>query len=412
MWLELLRGSAHSLRAHFMRVLLSSIGITWGIALLIVLSAHGTGYDIQFQREVRKIGQRLVYVNPGVVFKERLGERSARRPGFEADDIRNIRHVGSVEQAAPEVWAGLRIHRAAGRTKLIWTYGVSEATRSLRNFEVREGRFIQAHDVERAAQVLVLGAASARRLFGTRPAVGETVHVDSIPFLVVGVAAPKGNQLVRVGVRDDELAMIPFTTAQRWFTRSRKVDTLVFSPTAAKRSGEAIDQVRSALALHHDFPASNKKAIGFFDVQESAQVLVSLGRGLRFFLTAVGLVTLFVGAVGVMNVMFVVVSERRAEVGLRKSLGATEAAIFVQFLSEAMLITLGAGGIGVALGFGFVRLLEQTRSATGLLTPPPMTDLAAIAIQTSALIVAGILAGSLPAIRAARIDPTEALRHA
>jgi len=399
-----------SVRAHALRFALTSLGMAWGIMMLTYLSASMDGYDLHFAHQVDEIGQRIVFLFPGTVTKQRLGQRGARTVELKREDVTRLAGLHQVEHAGTNTWVGARIFRAGARTKLIFTHGVTEDTATIRNFEVGQGRFITHREVETGASVVFLGAKAARRLFGAAPAVGRTVHVDGIPFRVVGVSREKGEQLLYVGPADDEVALIPVTTATQWFTHSRVVGQVVFAPRTRPESWAALDSVRGLLGLHRRFEASDKTAMGSFNVQEVVQLIEGLLLGLRVFLSTASLITLLVGAVGVMNIMLVVVSERTKEIGLRKAVGASNREIFVQFLLETLAVTLIAGLVGATLGVLFVHVSAAAIGRDSMMQAVPVLRPVVVVYVLATLVGTGLGAGTLPALRAMRIDPAESLR--
>jgi putative ABC transport system permease protein len=406
---DLALSTARSLRAHALRFALTSLGILWGTLMLSFLSAMMAGVDAHYQQQMLNVGPKIVYVFPGMILKERVGARGARELELENDDIGHLNGLDIVAEAAPNLWLGSRLMRVDRTTKLLWTFGVSAETVKIRNFDPEIGRVITDTDVERQRRVVFLGYGAKRRLFGEAPAVGETVHIDSVPFRVVGVAREKGMQLMNTDFPDDDHVLIPYTSAQRWFTHTDRHNVLIFNPRTPEESWSAIDRVRALLALHHDFEPDDDSAVGFFSIQEAIQLLELVMLGLRIFLIAAGLVTLMVGAVGVMNIMLVVVGERTREIGLRKAIGASNSAIFSQFLAETLTMTTLAGGLGALLGWAATAGFGAAAPPDGSM-PVPLFDLATVGAIVIALIVVGLTAGMVPAFRAARIDPAISLR--
>ena len=407
---DLLIGTLRSLRAHALRVFLTSMGIVWGTAMLTVLRAYSDGYHRHFQHEIDKVGPRIVWTFPGVKVKDHVGERGARPVELEVEDAQRVAALASVEAAAPDLWVGPTITRFGRTTKLIWTYGATEATRTIRTMEVAEGRFIDAADVTEAARVVYLGHVAARRVFGRRPAVGRTVQLEGIPFRVIGVGLEKGDQIVNMGPKDDELALIPVTTAQRRFLHHDRVDRFVFAPTTREGTAEATRHMRQVLALIHGFHPEDERALSVFDIQMAAGLVQGLGLGVSIFLTTAGVLTLLVGAVGVMNIMLVVVSERTREVGLRKAVGASNRDIFTQFLAEAAVLTTAAGAVGGLLGWLAVGAMARALPADNPLTPHPYLEPTTAVWIALALVAVGVASGVIPALRASRIEPAISLR--
>ncbi len=407
--LDLLLRTARSLRAHATRFTLTSMGIVWGTAMLTVLTAYNDGYERHFKAQIDKVGPRVVWMFPGIVVKDRVGERNARRVELENEDPAHVAALLRVEHAAPQLMVGARIHRSGRTTKLLWTYGMSPESASIRSLEVAQGRFLSQADVESSARVVYLGAVAAERMFGEREAVGRRVHIEGVPFRVVGVGREKGDQIVNLGPRDDELSLIPITTAQRRFTHDDSIGAMVFAPTTREGTFAAQDDVRELLGLRHGFVPEDDRALSFVSVREAAQVIDALGLGLEIFLTSAGLVTLLVGAIGVMNIMLVVVGERTREVGLLKALGASQRAIFLQFLAEAVAMTSVAGLVGGVLGWAFVQWLASV-VPDATLAPRPYLEPGTAVVLAAVLVGVGIASGVWPARRASRIEPAISLR--
>jgi putative ABC transport system permease protein len=215
---------------------------------------------------------------------------------------------------------------------------------------------------------------------------------------------------VIVNGRDDWAVFVPYTTAQRWFVQGDAVATFALAPVTREASWDSIRHTRQVLGLHHRFSPDLDTALTFFNVQDLLRIVNTVLTGLRVFQVSAGLVTLLVGAVGVMNIMLVVVSERRSEIGLRKAVGASGRAIFAQFLAEAGALCALSGLLGAALGSAFTQLVAATLPPDTPVSSPPVLNLPLVALLTGALVGVGTVAGLVPALRAARVEPSEALR--
>ncbi|MDH5565854.1 MAG: ABC transporter permease [Myxococcales bacterium] len=409
---DLFRETLRSLRAHRLRFALTSLGVVWGAFMLTFLSASMRGVEEHYTRELELLGPKVVWVFPGTVVDDRVGDRGARPVEIDAQDVRALASIHSIERAAPNVILRSQVVRVGRTTKLLSVQGVSHDTSDIRSYRVGDGRFLSRGDVERGERVAFLGAEAAARLFAEAPAVDRRIQIESVSFRVVGVAKPKGPQLIAVHGSDDLAVMIPYTTAQRLFVRSESLDQLVFSPRSRAESSPSVRHARELLGLRERFDPAVETALYFFNIQDILTVMARVFVGLRLFLFVAGIVTLLVGAIGVMNIMLVVVSERSNEIGVRKAVGASDREIFVQFLTESASVSTLSGLVGVVLGVGLSLFLRAHLPEDGMLGSPAVLDPAAVAVFVSSLVVVGIVAGLAPALRAARIDPSVTLRSA
>jgi putative ABC transport system permease protein len=408
--MELLRSTWRSLRAHAMRFTLTSLGIVWGAFMLTYLSAASEGIDRHFTRVMQKAGPKIVYMGGGAILKQRVGERGARLVKLEEDDVARVEAIALIEDASPMISIWNELVRNGRVTKLLQVQGVTARADVMRNYQAADGRFFSPIEVERGARVAFLGSDAAERLFGGRAAVGHRLQIGGTTFRVVGVAVAKGAEIINSMNPDDLKILVPYTTAQRWLTRSDDLGEIAFTPLTRETSFEAIRRVRETLSRHHDFHPELDTALWFFNIQEPLQMVRGMQVALRLFLLVAGITTLLVGAVGVMNIMLVVVGERTNEIGLRKAVGATRRAIFVQFFAEAATVCLLSGVLGASLGVAMAQLTARTVPPDSAFSSIPVVDPVTVVAVTVGLVLVGMLAGVAPALRASQVPPADALR--
>lgn len=406
---DLLGEVLRSIGAHKLRFLLTSLGVAWGALMLTFLSAQVGTMNQHFRHELEEIGPKLVMMGRGVVPHARVGERMSRELDLEPHHLERIEALAIVEHASPSIELFNTVVRHGRRTKLLEASGWDEDGALIRNIGLAEGRFLNRGDIASARRVAVLGPEARRRLFGDAPALGEELQLNGLRFRVIGVSDEKGTQLSNVGNPDDQLVIIPYTTAQRLFQQNDNVYELVLTATTREQSQAAIDAVRGLVSLHEHFDPGTDTSMWAMNYWETLKTLFGMFTALQLFFVIAGLVTLFVGAMGVMNMMLVVVGERTWEIGLRKALGARSRDVFLQFLLEAVIVAGAAGLLGAAGGIALLQITKPAFERGGIHLsgwPDPLTTVAI----TSSLVLVAIIAGVMPALRAARISPAEALR--
>jgi putative ABC transport system permease protein len=414
MWRDLLFEAIRHTRTHWLRVLLTSSGIVWGIALFVVMIAMGDANQRHYREKMEVIGRKVIWAIPGSIPRPGTGEHAVRRVELDVKDPPRLPASPLVERAEPELWATPRVLKGGGHIKVVWVLGVGPQATEIRNYQIARGRFITPDDVAQRHRVLVLGAKVAERLFGRRAAVGQMVRLEGHPFRIVGVSVPKGQQMNTMGPRDDEQVLLPISTAQTLFTGSDHIDYIIYEPRTREEGAPSMERVRTLLSRHHYFAVADEEALAFFNIWDAIKLIGTILDAILIFLAACGVLTLAVGAVGVMNIMLVSVTERTREIGLRKALGATPRDLFVQLVFETTIITVVAGAMGVGLGAGIIYTLQSMHevSARAEFLMPRITFPPRLALLSFIVLVGtGILAGILPALRAARLDPAEALRE-
>jgi putative ABC transport system permease protein len=412
---ELFLQSWDALKRNPTRTLLTMTGIVWGIVAVTLLIAYGDGFRFALVRAFDAFGKSAVIAWPGQTSEQAGGERAGKVVKLEAVDLDVVRAEGTlVRQAGLETVRWQPIHYGERMVNTA-VRGVSPEYGEIRNEVPSDGRWITAEDMQERRRVIFLGGSLTKRLFGGRTAVGETVLVAGLRFTVIGVMDRK-LQMSNYFTSDDDSAFIPYAAAgDLWNTRYASV--LVFSPVAPRFEKAAEAQVLNAIAKRQRFSPTDKRALQMFGREEFRPIIDGLTIGLKVLLLFIGALTLGIGGVGVMNIMLVSVDERVREIGLRKALGAKRRHIRVQFLLEALIITLTGGALGIGLAYaisamiGTIPLLGPIfEDTSGVGDLRMRVSAATVLLSTMILFAVGVLSGWIPAIRASRLDPCEALR--
>jgi putative ABC transport system permease protein len=414
---ELIRQAFRNLKMNKLRSTLSMLGITWGIVSVVVLVSFGNGIRLMFLRELDKIGGNIVYVFPGHTTKPFGGYKAGRRVRFEIKNVEAIRlRCPNVGLVIPAARAYLLVKRGteARRTDI---RGVVPEAKFLRNINIEEGRFVNQDDVKENRRFCVLGGRIKERLFKKNQAVGKAIKIKGERYRVIGVAKKK-EALRGIYSNDDDQIYIPITTHMKVLTGSRYLWSIQFQPKSLAVADEAIDEVRRTLASIHNFsPAdasmmglsSTSGAIWFFNFAYFVKIFELIGIGMTILFGLVGVITLSIGGVGVMNIMRVAVIERTREIGIRKSVGARKRDILLQFLFEALIITFIGGFIGFTLGV--IIILAYNQLPLPQMAPRVEPSLGVFLWSIGVMVAVGLLSGVIPARKAASIDPIESLRY-
>jgi putative ABC transport system permease protein len=404
---EVVSQAIDDIRSSKLRAILTAFGVFWGVAAVALLSGWGIGMKEAFIEDINQLGGRRTTMYGRRIESEISGLRGARRLRFTKQDVRDMReNAWFVEYFAPELWLGFPVVEYKGESRAVHTLGIEPATRVIRNFGVADGRFINERDLRERRKVAFLGHRVKERLFGPVPAVGENIRIKGYVFKVVGVATEKGEQTSIHTSIDDDKILIPYTTAdilsdQDW------PDFLMLHPTLFMPYDEIEDRLVDILLENHGI--ESEEAVGIYSALEIREGFTKAMDALSIFLGGVGMVTLLIGSVGVANVMFVSVSQRTMEVGIRRAIGARRIHIFVQFLAEAGMICVAGGVLGVL----FALLLSSVLGALPLprfFAAPRINPFLALIIL-GCIVGAGILAGFAPSRKAARSNVIESLHY-
>jgi len=418
-----------NLRAHKLRSVLTMFGILWGVVSVVILSATGEGFQQGNQAVLEQLGRNVAIVWGGRTTMQAGGERAGTLVRLTYSDVEAVRREAAlVAVVSAEINRTLRIKSRFNDASL-QVHGVEPAYQGIRTIDVDEGRLLSEADEREGRRVALVGAEAWEQLFGTRPSLSERLLIRGVPYTIVGRIRRKDQDSSYSG-QDNSKLFVPFTAMARDFPRPDvppgTLSQILVAPhqtvvdalpgVLAARTGSIRDidwplerNVREVLARHRGFDPRDRDAIRVWDTSIESLMFGRIISAMKRFFSIVGVITLLLGGVGVMNIMLVAVRERTREIGVRKALGATTSAIQRQFFLEGLLLTLFSGALGFMLAAGIMLAVNQlpmpARFAGMVLTWPS----ALLAIGT--LITVGVITATYPARRAALLPPVEALRY-
>ena len=402
-----------TLRQNRLRAFLTALGVFWGLFMLILMLGLGKGLENGARKNLADLAPRAVYVWAQKTSLPYRGLQPGRYVRFDNDDIAFVKSIPGVEHVAARLriggWRDTARVVFQGRTGNVTVLGDMPAYAQIEPMSVERGRFLNDPDVREARKVVVLGRQARVVLFGEQDPIGEWIEVNGVHFRVVGeIKSQKGGE---DGDRMDNSAFVPFSSFQRAFRQPNRVGWFALGVEAGYSAAQVESNVRAVLADRHNVSPQDDQAIGSFDAADQFNKVQSLFQGIRGFVWFVGTLTLLAGVLGVSNILLIIVKERTREIGVRKALGATPGSIVLLIVQEAITLTTLAGYAGLVAG---VAVLEGvSRYLESLPTAPiskPEVDLNAALVAAGVLIVAGAIAGIVPARHAAGVPPVEALR--
>ena len=411
---DLLGDTLRTLWTNKLRTFLTMFGIAWGIVSITLMVAAGEGLKVGIVKQQETFGKDIMIVFSGRTSLQAGGLRAGRDLRWQDDDYLHVQEEASAcRDVVPELGRGDLTVTSLYNNGSPSVNGSLPPFAEMRSVRVGEGRFYNWDDQAKGRRVAFLGTNIKKQLFAGRPAVGEQIHINSIPYTVIGVMESKDQNSSYDGWDVDKI-FIPFSAIMRDFPEKppstpHNIDRLLVTPKSYAEHETCKYQVRRALGRIHNFDPNDKEAAPIWDTVENAKAFYVLIDSMKYFLGAVGLTSLFLGGIGVMNVMLVAVRERTREIGVRKAVGASSRAILGQFFVETLIVAFLSGGAGLGIAYGvcaLVNLIPMPPFFAGLLPTWKVAFLSFLLLSTVA-----VLSALYPARRASVIDPIEALRY-
>ncbi len=397
-----------SLASNKLRAFLTMLGIIIGVGAVVAMMSIGTGAQESIIKSVQGIGSNLIIVTPGNTQEEQQGfERmlgdDRDKEALKVEDVKMIeKEAKQINGAAPAILSSSIVSYLNKNTRAS-VYASSEKAEYIYNFEIEQGQFYTASDVQNSANVTVIGPTVIKKLFGKINPMGKIIKIDGKNFTVIGIIKSKGTD--QFGNDQDNAISIPVTTAQNKLYGIDYINMIIAQSTSENNMDQASDEIERILRKAHNLRADEKND---FTVQNQTQLLDIVGTITSIFtitISSIAGISLLVGGIGIMNIMLVSVTERTREIGIRKAVGAKNKDILFQFLTESVVLSITGGILGILFAVAVSIILNNYTILKPVISAFPII----LAITFSTMV--GLFFGIYPAMRAARLNPIAALRY-
>ena len=401
---NLFKIAVKALNNNKLRGFLTMLGIIIGVASVITMLAIGQGSKRSIQSEISQMGSNMIMIRPGSDVRGGVRLSSDDMESLKLKDLEDIQtQTRYLSYVSPMVNSSGQAVFGANNTPTT-VYGVNLDYPDIRRYEIADGDLFSEHDIKTASKVCVVGKTVVDELFpGGENPIGKVIRFGTIPFRIVGVLESKGYN--SMGMDQDDLILAPYTTVQKRILAITHIQEVVCSALSEAYTQEAIDEITGILRANHKLKETDDDDFSIRSQQELSSMLTSTTDMMTMLLAAVAGISLLVGGIGIMNIMYVSVTERTREIGLRMSIGAKGRDILAQFLIESILISVTGGVIGVVLGVGAAVLINV------LVAFPIYIQPWSVLLSFAVCTLTGVFFGWYPAQKAAMLDPIEAIRY-
>ena len=401
---NLIKIALRALANNKLRGFLTMLGIIIGVASVITMLAIGQGSKRSIQAQISEMGSNMIMIHPGADVRGGVRQDASAMETLKLEDYQNIvdetRYVSAVSPSVNS--SGQAIYGANNAPTTV--YGISPDYLEIRRYKVGDGDMFTEQDIQTAAKVCVVGKTVVDNLFtGGENPVGKVIRFQKLPFRIVGVLESKGYN--SMGMDQDDRSLAPYTTIQKKVLAITHLQGITCSALKEEYTDQAIDEITEILRRNHKLKESDDDDFTIRSQQELSTMLTSTTDMMTVLLAAVAGISLLVGGIGIMNIMYVSVTERTREIGLRMSIGAKGIDILAQFLIESILISVTGGLIGVVLGVGAALVVNAVAHFPIYIQPW------SVVLSFAVCTVTGVFFGWYPAKKAAQLDPIEAIRY-
>ncbi len=401
---NLIKISLKALLNNKLRGFLTMLGIIIGVASVIAMLAIGQGSKRSINEQIAEMGSNMIMIQPGGDMFGGVRQSASSMQSLKMEDYESVKaSVAEISHITPVVNSnGQTIFGSNNAPTTV--YGVNEEYLEIRKLSVEEGDMFGESDIQRATKVCVIGKTVAENLFtnGEEP-VGQVIRFNKIPFRIIGILKEKGYN--SMGMDQDDLILAPYTTIQKRVLAITHINGITASAREENLTQSAIEQIKTILRENHQLRESDEDDFTVRSQEEISKMMNTTTSLLTILLASIAGISLLVGGIGIMNIMFVSVTERTREIGLRMSIGAKGSHIMLQFLIEAVIISVTGGVIGVILGVGTSQLIKVVAGW------PVYVQLYSVILSFLVCTATGIFFGWYPAKKASSLDPIEAIRY-